>query len=384
MPRKGRKKRLEKVKALASFFSASEIARILGVSRATIVADMSFLKDTIRRVNLAGKERFCFLLCKYAELNAHILQEDFMPELARGFEMVLRVSEVLAALAGAQAVISAPPARDEIALAYHHFIYSCLMRGNLTARPQDPGKFWSDFLANIHAGAIPAISSPEELRDHAVGAYLLQEQEKTRPVWNQEVFLLVKEEVGALLATLTPKEASIIKRRFGLEAPPETLKKIGEFFGVSAERIRSIESQASRKLNRPMQKLHMLLLSSSNLLAFDLREIRKARMQEEMRSKIREVLASREIQFTSEQLEAMVLPVDEIEFSVRTWNCLKNAHVRYLGEIVQKTERELLMSRNFGRKTLNEVKEILSQFGLHLGMVFNEATRQAYEALKQR
>lgn len=60
--------------------------------------------------------------------------------------------------------------------------------------------------------------------------------------------------------------------------------------------------------------------------------------------------------------------VNELELSVRAANCLRNANIRYIGELVQKTEQEMLKTKNFGRKSLNEIKEILVEMGLNLGM----------------
>jgi DNA-directed RNA polymerase subunit alpha len=60
--------------------------------------------------------------------------------------------------------------------------------------------------------------------------------------------------------------------------------------------------------------------------------------------------------------------VDEMELSVRSYNCLKNANIRTIGELVQKSEAEMLKTKNFGRKSLNEIKEILGGMGLSLGM----------------
>lgn len=60
--------------------------------------------------------------------------------------------------------------------------------------------------------------------------------------------------------------------------------------------------------------------------------------------------------------------VDELELSVRSFNCLKNANIKTIAELVQKTEPEMLKTKNFGRKSLNEIKEILGRMGLHLGM----------------
>ena len=60
--------------------------------------------------------------------------------------------------------------------------------------------------------------------------------------------------------------------------------------------------------------------------------------------------------------------VDELELSVRSANCLQNANIRYIGELVQRTEAEILKTKNFGRKSLKEIKEILAEMGLSLGM----------------
>ncbi|MBB91109.1 MAG: DNA-directed RNA polymerase subunit alpha [Alphaproteobacteria bacterium] len=60
--------------------------------------------------------------------------------------------------------------------------------------------------------------------------------------------------------------------------------------------------------------------------------------------------------------------VDELELSVRSANCLKNDNIIYIGDLVQKTEADMLRTPNFGRKSLNEIKEVLASMGLHLGM----------------
>ncbi len=60
--------------------------------------------------------------------------------------------------------------------------------------------------------------------------------------------------------------------------------------------------------------------------------------------------------------------VDELELSVRSANCLKNDNIVYIGDLIQKTEAEMLRTPNFGRKSLNEIKEVLTAMGLHLGM----------------
>jgi DNA-directed RNA polymerase subunit alpha len=66
--------------------------------------------------------------------------------------------------------------------------------------------------------------------------------------------------------------------------------------------------------------------------------------------------------------ENLFRPVSELELSVRSANCLKNANITYIGELVQKTESEMLKTKNFGRKSLNEIKGILEDMGLSLGI----------------
>jgi DNA-directed RNA polymerase subunit alpha len=72
--------------------------------------------------------------------------------------------------------------------------------------------------------------------------------------------------------------------------------------------------------------------------------------------------------------------VDELELSVRSANCLQNANIRFIGELVQKTESEMLRTKNFGRKSLNEIKEILGEMGLSLGMKVEGSKKEKEES----
>ena len=75
--------------------------------------------------------------------------------------------------------------------------------------------------------------------------------------------------------------------------------------------------------------------------------------------------------------------VDELELSVRSANCLKNDNIVYIGDLVQKTEAEMLRTPNFGRKSLNEIKEVLAQMGLQLGMEMPDWPPENIEELAQ-
>ena len=78
---------------------------------------------------------------------------------------------------------------------------------------------------------------------------------------------------------------------------------------------------------------------------------------------------------SSQMNEVLNRSVEELELSVRSYNCLKNANIQTIGDLVQKTEAEMLRTKNFGRKSLNEIKEILGSLGLTFGMKFDAQGR---------
>jgi DNA-directed RNA polymerase subunit alpha len=81
---------------------------------------------------------------------------------------------------------------------------------------------------------------------------------------------------------------------------------------------------------------------------------------------------------------ALLKKVDELELSVRSANCLKNDNIVYIGDLIQKTEAEMLRTPNFGRKSLNEIKEVLASMGLHLGMEVSSWPPENIEELAKR
>jgi DNA-directed RNA polymerase subunit alpha len=75
--------------------------------------------------------------------------------------------------------------------------------------------------------------------------------------------------------------------------------------------------------------------------------------------------------------ELLQKPIEELDLSVRSANCLKNANIRTLGDLVQRTEREMLSTKNFGRKSLDEIKDVLSSLGLSFGMTRMQRSGEA-------
>jgi DNA-directed RNA polymerase subunit alpha len=95
-----------------------------------------------------------------------------------------------------------------------------------------------------------------------------------------------------------------------------------------------------------------------------------------------EVIASEEDELAFNPL--LLKKVEELELSVRSANCLKNDNIVYIGDLILKTESEMLRTPNFGRKSLNEIKEVLTSMGLHLGMDVSEWPPENIEELAKK
>lgn len=116
------------------------------------------------------------------------------------------------------------------------------------------------------------------------------------------------------------------------------------------------------------QAAHILVDQLGIFVGEDLIVEREEPIKEEPKKKLNENLFRR---------------IEEIELSVRSANCLENADIKYIGELVQKTEAEMLRTKNFGRKSLNEIKEILGEMGLALGMKLDDfPARKELEQIK--
>ena len=91
-------------------------------------------------------------------------------------------------------------------------------------------------------------------------------------------------------------------------------------------------------------------------------------------------IESKPVQTATPTNNALLKPVSELELSVRSANCLQNANIKYIYELVSKTEGEMLRTKNFGRKSLNEIKELLTNMGLGLGMKVDSIMKEVQEA----
>lgn len=103
--------------------------------------------------------------------------------------------------------------------------------------------------------------------------------------------------------------------------------------------------------------------------------------ESESQEREEEHIDNTEESLTSDELNENILkPIEELELSVRAYNCLKSAGINTIAELVQKTENELLKTKNFGKRSLEEIKEVLNSMGLKLGMrISNEMLEKLNE-----
>jgi hypothetical protein len=173
---------------------------------------------------------------------------------------------------------------------------------------------------------------------------------------------------GGIVYSLSEAENRVIVMRYGLGGnPPQTLEEVAVIFGCTRERVRIIESKALRKL-RACREL------------FDwLRPYAEAAPENSRIAMLKAYVLGLEERLNRHEpsdlyvgelsLEVLDRRCEDLDMSVRTAYCLQNARIEQIGQLIQLTESQLLQSKNFGRKSLNEVKELLSEFGLRLGII---------------
>ena len=148
----------------------------------------------------------------------------------------------------------------------------------------------------------------------------------------------IKSKIEKDLSNLTEREREVLKMRSGLfyHNKPYTLEEVGQVFGVGRERIRQIEAKAIRKINHYQRKQRF-----------------------------------NQVNETSKEVITDNTPVEELDLSVRSYNCLKRANVHTVGELTLKTEEEMMRVRNLGRKSLKEVVQKLREIGLDLKRTYD-------------
>lgn len=165
----------------------------------------------------------------------------------------------------------------------------------------------------------------------------LAEWERRLPPWTRE-----------LLECLSPRRRQAFVLR---EAGDLTFDNVGDLLGVSGSRARQLHEAAVRVLTNAAKRGALVARHAPEFVTHSLPASTYERCA-----------------VPEELWRALVLPLEALDLSVRAANCLENMGVRSIGELVRKTEGELLKTPNMGRKTVREIREQLTVLGLHLGM----------------
>lgn len=183
----------------------------------------------------------------------------------------------------------------------------------------------------------------------------------------------LREGVDEWLSTIPKREEKILISSWGLQGQPEqTLDAIAAELGITRERVRQLEIATLKKLRSASmrEKLRPFFLTMSEMHE----DLAKAR---EKLAKVEDFIRSgKSVEYIQDQgartylLEQLHRRCEDLELSVRSANCLQNTQLTYVWQLCQKSEAELLKTKNFGRKSLIEIKDILSDMGLRLGMEF--------------
>jgi hypothetical protein len=205
----------------------------------------------------------------------------------------------------------------------------------------------------------------------------------------------VREGVDAALLTLNERSRKVLICLYGLESgvKPRDLQAVARELGVSRALIRQIEANALRLLRSAEVAPHLQKFeprTAGDLIANERRlrqEVASLRGQVEglvlARDELAQAIKSGNpttillSQVEANDLENLSKWVTDFEFSVRSQNCLGNAGIERIWQLAEKTESELLKTKNFGRKSLDEIKGILRLLGLSLGMTISPLLKAA-------
>jgi RNA polymerase sigma factor (sigma-70 family) len=345
--------RWEKVRELVALcFTHEEIARLLGVCKATVSHDC-------RQLGIWGQgnrsDAFAVKLRRFAELALKPEPELTVNEawLLRILEKNLGIAEVRRegySVADALNYLMQPAYRQDKPRAV--WLIEAIF-GNQSSSFFASDE-WSDYLRALKAREIRTPECFHDLSESFVRWLCDKYRGSIMPTWSDDTDDLLSQ----CLATLSPREEKVIRLRFGIGVCQcMTHAELGSEFGLTVSRIKQIESKALTRLSHPSRSkfLSKFVTPVGDIL---IRQFEKDRRQSE------------EPQLYQEDRAWFNMGLDEFAWSARTANCLVTAGLKIVGELVQKSESDMLRTKNFGRKSLKEVKAVLAKMGLCLGMKF--------------
>lgn len=419
-----RQQRIALVQKLVDLgLSTEDIALVLGTKRGAIQGDRKFLGKVAPAMNRPSDRvrAFQHTFTLYAKLvttgaidTAPDLDKETCARMTTAFTEKFQIQDLRTWMTGVNAL--AEQLTDQISHQQENESLFRILRAIFRPRVHffldSPKRLFNDYLQEIAQGTVRAPGSLGSIKHELSKRYAAICRPAILPSQSPEVHELTRARVLKILDTLSEREEKLIKMRFGIQdGHYYTLDEVAAERGLSRDRIRQIEAQALRKLTH-QSRLPAALPFANALSETGEQVLDRYVLATEQNQFIRQILATNpeaaklyaeareeaprsmddlvrppktettldleqrgiwyEIesgrQFVSFSVILKFIDEPDIDMSVRAYNCLKNANLKTLGEIAVRTESDLLRSRNFGRKSLGEIKEALASHGLTLGM----------------
>jgi Bacterial RNA polymerase, alpha chain C terminal domain len=253
--------------------------------------------------------------------------------------------------------------------------YAELMRAVFQIPPFDELKFQNrlreearEYWGRISPGANDD-PPPEKWADIALCLVRLHRL-NVMPVWNDRVYMTIDE---VLHHALRPREERVLRHFYGIGVAKMSAREIPKHVvvGVSASRIHQIKNQAIRKLQHPSRAWRY----ESFYTPLSETASRLWELEDDLGNMAKQAAQGNRAAI----LSALLTPVADLELSMRTWNSFANANIIDAGGAILKGERELLRSKNFGKKCLGEVKEVFAALGLTFDMKIDNDILEEYK-----
>lgn len=341
--------------------------------------DISFIQKTIqgpetRPINITGGDhelQYQLLLQRYAEIITGTDQDasqEFVDALRNALETLLRVSEILNTLEHMMALYSlvSNPSRGPWDDPYHERLVRDIIDISRAEPGMITGRVWHTFL--LAACHYPTLLPGSPAAVIFAIAHDIADAWRPLPRWT----LAIKSEVAARLdgavASLGERTREILQTSYRPAQSQEFYTDMSTRFSVTTDEVRRIEARARLQLRKILARdeYMRLLLSDANAL-FETVLSLQGMLARSAESETR----------LAELAAVLSTPLDSIDMSVRLHTCLRQAQCVTLADVAQKTERELRKIRDLGRKTLQELKDMLAVRGLSLGMRFDQTQLDA-------
>ena len=386
--KKDQRERMPMIKALVALgLSYRHISQLISVSESSIANDIRSIggADSFEDRPNSKKEIFTAIICKYAELVTTFLQSneglsDHENQLRNILAVVLEEDKILAFLKGVFMTMDClhkpcySPELHEYAELLSSLSQKKLLKESDPEENHDPLRYWQQYLCGVADESITAPCSRGEMEKDLAYRFSAEHRAGIMPVWPDEV----KDVMDLVLRSLTPREEMVLRMQFGLGRPKLTLREIGSHFFVTPARIKDISAKARRKLLVSHRRKAFAIVVNPIGGSVE-RELKRRRLLEEDKRRRDELIKIAESGDPDEFFGRLLRRVDEWDMSIRTRHCLEWANITYVGQLVQMRDFDLLKVKNFGRKSLKEVKELLAEMGLHLSTKFDSPVKAALE-----